>query len=42
MDLSQLVPLYLTIIMVALVVIAMVGPGDKAAAPASENEQQDQ
>lgn len=29
MDLSQLVPLYLTIIMIILVVLAMVGPGDK-------------
>lgn len=29
MDLSQLVPLYLTIIMVILVALAMFGPGDK-------------
>lgn len=29
MDLTQLVPLYLTIIMVILVAAALLGPGDK-------------
>lgn len=29
MDMTQLVPLYLTIIMVILVALALLGPGDK-------------
>lgn len=40
MDLSQLVPLYLTIVMIVLVVLAMVGPGGKQEEkPVSEEEQ---
>lgn len=30
MQLAQLVPLYLTILMIVLVAIAMFGPGDKS------------
>lgn len=38
MNLAQLVPLYLTIVMVILVVVAMTGPGEKTKKDSADKE----
>lgn len=40
MDLSQLVPLYLTIVMIILVALAMFGPGDKNKKDSSSDDKE--